>query len=207
MEYSVIIFDTAPTGHTLRLLSFPSSLEAGLSKAVNLKSKMSSMFSQFSSMLMEDGDTEEQAASKLDLTKKIIDQVSEQFKNPDYTTFVCVCIPEFLSLYETERLLQELFKYGIDSHNIIINQVLEPEKDSKCPTCKARVRIQSKYIDDIYELYDDFHLTKLPLLPFEVRGVEAISNFSARLVGKANLEKEAEYAKRIEEKEASSSAQ
>ncbi|CAM8899040.1 hypothetical protein QQ045_032318 [Rhodiola kirilowii] len=179
MDYSVIVFDTAPTGHTLRLLQFPSTLEKGLAKMMSLKNKFGGLLSQMTQMFgMDDEFAEDAILGRLEGMKDVIEQVNRQFKDPDLTTFVCVCIPEFLSLYETERLVQELTKFEIDTHNIIINQVLYDEEDIESKLLKARMKMQQKYLDQFYMLYDDFHITKLPLLPEEVCGVRALEAFS-----------------------------
>jgi arsenite-transporting ATPase len=83
-------------------------------------------------------------------------------------------------MYETERLIQELFKFQIDIRNIVINQVLFD--CGNCKMCKSRVAMQKKYIDQIRELFEDFHITILPLQENEVRGVHDLNKFSDLLI-------------------------
>jgi arsenite/tail-anchored protein-transporting ATPase len=203
MNYSTIVFDTAPTGHTLRLLSFPKTMESAIGKLLDLKNRFQGLLMNVTQMMGQGGaEGVEQMIAKLEQLKGLIDQVHNQIKDPEKTTFVCVCIPEFLSIYETERLVQELSKSEIDTHNVVVNQVLFPDKDAedlvewqakeghKLPQeakdligkTIARKRMQDRYISQIFELYEDFHVVLMPLLDNEVRGKDSLESFSKLLL-------------------------
>jgi arsenite-transporting ATPase len=211
LDFDVVVFDTAPTGHTLRLLSFPTILEKALGKVMDLKDRFGGVIGQASAMFGggNPGEMQDQLMGRLEETREIINKVNDAFQDPALTTFCCVCIPEFLSIYETERLVQELSKFGIDSHNIVVNQVLFPEKDAEelaewytehgsalpkeareiCGKMLARKKMQDKYIGQCFDLYgDDFHVVLMPLLDHEVRGVPKLKEFSELLVDPVDLE-------------------
>ncbi|KAK3685410.1 anion-transporting ATPase-like domain-containing protein [Podospora appendiculata] len=184
LSYETIIFDTAPTGHTLRFLQFPSVLEKALAKVSQLSSQYGPLLNGFlgSNGALPNGQNLTEMMQKLEALRETISEVNTQFKDERLTTFVCVCIPEFLSLYETERMIQELASYHIDTHTIVVNQLLFPKPGSDCEQCTARRRMQKKYLDQIEELYDEFNVVKMPLLVEEVRGKERLEKFSEMLV-------------------------
>lgn len=185
MEFDVTVFDTAPTGHTLRLLALPGMLDKALSKLMGLREKFGGALSSLQSMMGNAANgmpSEAELMGKIDELKSVVDAVQNRIHNADETTFVCVCIPEFLSLYETERLVQELTKFEIDTHNIVVNQVLYPTECSTCSRCQARMRMQGKYLSQIEDLYEDFHVTTTPLLNEEVRGTPKLNAFGEFLL-------------------------
>ena len=191
MDFNTIVFDTAPTGHTLRMLSLPKLLEDTLSKVELMKNNLGMINNVLQGTM---GNGFNQFIQMNEMLKKSIQKINEEFTNKEHTTFVTVCIPEFLSMYETERLIQELGKDKIDCHNIVINQVLfvcDGNDNCNCDMCKARFDMQCKYIRQIQELYcDDFNVNDidmnenkffisiLPLQDEEVRGVDKLISFS-----------------------------
>ena len=176
LHYETIIFDTAPTGHTLRFLQFPTVLEKALAKLSQLSTQFGPMLNSVIGARggLPGGQNLDDVLKKMEDLRETIGEVNTQFKNPDMTTFVCVCIPEFLSLYETERMIQELASYSIDTHAIVVNQLLFPKKSNDCEQCNARRKMQKKYLEQIEELYDEFNVVKMPLLVEEVRGKERL---------------------------------
>lgn len=183
LQFSVVVFDTAPTGHTIRFLSMPSLFVKGLGKMTQLKGQFGGIFQQIMPALGIDGGS---AKAQMMESLPAIEQINAEFKDADKSTFICVCIAEFLSLYETERLVQELTKLHIDVHNIVVNQLLQPEKDREghvtCTMCASRHKIQSKYLEQIHDLYEDFHIIECPLLTEEVRGKERIEEFARNFI-------------------------
>ena len=185
LSYETIIFDTAPTGHTLRFLQFPSVLEKALAKVSQLSSQYGPLLNGFlgANGSLPNGQSLTEMTQKLESLRETISEVNTQFKDEQLTTFVCVGIAEFLSLYETERMIQELGSFGIDTHCIVVIPLLFPKKTSECEQCNARRKMQSKYLDQYDELYADlFNVVKMPLLVEEVRGKEKLEQFSEMLI-------------------------
>ncbi|BFU19751.1 arsenite-translocating ATPase [Entamoeba histolytica HM-3:IMSS] len=181
MNYDLVLFDTAPTGHTLRFLSLPTLLRDMLEKVIKLQDSFGPMMSQFGGMMGMNINFNE-LKPKMEHMLKTSEQIVEDFTNPNLTTFIPVLIPEFLPLYETERLIQELMNLNMDANSIIVNQIL-PVNDC-CDYCKNKRAIQAKYLGQIDVLYGDFHLIKINMQTNEVRGVAALRAFSKNFEAK-----------------------
>ncbi|KAK6589486.1 hypothetical protein RS030_203097 [Cryptosporidium xiaoi] len=177
MPYSVIVFDTAPTGHTLRLLGFPSLLENFLYKISGFKDNISGAFQLFNSL--SGRSTEENNISlKLDELRATTISIREVFQDPLSTSFVCVCIPEFLSVYETERLIQELAKQSINCSHIVVNQVMFPIDVPPKTSCIAEDTDSTEHNEFIFRR--EYSKNELPSDAVELKNftIEVMSNYN-----------------------------
>ena len=82
MNFSCVVFDTAPTGHTLRLLQFPQVIENGLGKLLAMQASLAPMMAQMSRLMgMPDGAGDD-ATAKMRALLPTIQLVNKQFKDP-----------------------------------------------------------------------------------------------------------------------------
>lgn len=129
-EYSCLVFDTAPTGHTLRLLQLPQVIKAGIDKLQSWQARLGGVLGAIAGAFSKDSDKAAQAKSLTRLKEKLveyqgeIERIAAMFRNRERTNFVCVCIAEHLSVFETARLIRELRDQSIESSLVLVNQLV-----------------------------------------------------------------------------------
>lgn len=176
-EYNMftrIVFDTAPTGHTLRLLSLPDFLDASIGKILKLKQKISSATSAIKSVFGQEN-TREDAADKLEKLRERMIKVRELFRDTDSTEFVIVTIPTVMAVSESSRLSASLKKESVPVKRLIVNQILPPSA-SDCKFCAMKRKDQTRALDMIQsdpEL-STLSMIQAPLVDVEIRGVPAL---------------------------------
>ena len=171
-EYDLIIFDTAPTGHTLRLLSLPEVLSSFYGKLVKMQMAMRDFWGKLKGMFTRK-DYETDTLDQLNKLQSTIENVSNELKDPTKTSFVIVMIAEAMSIYETEDLISHLNLYEIPYSNIIVNMLFPEHLD--CSFCTARRDFQQKHLKEIHYRNDgSYVITEVPLFSGEITGLDRL---------------------------------
>lgn len=174
-KFTRIIFDTAPTGHTLRLLALPDFLDASIGKLLRLKQKLTSATDAIKSVFGQNKDGKDKAADKLEKLRERMVMVRDIFRDREATEFVIVTIPTVMAISESSRLCASLEKEGVPVKRVIVNQLLPPS-NTDCRFCNIRRKDQARAMELVRH---DPELQKLnvmesPLFDLEIRGVPAL---------------------------------
>lgn len=151
-EYDYIIFDTAPTGHTLRMLQLPSAWSNFISESTH----GASCLGQFAGL--ED---------KKDMYKNAVDTLS----NGDKTTLILVSRPEVAPLKEAERASEELLDLGVNNQVLIINGELTEHDDVISENLYQK---QQSALSSIPDSLKDITTYTVPLRAYNIIGIENI---------------------------------
>jgi arsenite-transporting ATPase len=159
-DWEAVVFDTAPTGHTMRLLELP----MDWSQQIDVK--------VFASVDTSAAD---------DVAKQRFGQVIKMMRDPAQSTFAFVMYPESTPILEAWRAAQELATVGITPGLVVANFVIPPEQAST-PFMRARRAMQEKYLAEIRERFAA-PVLEIPLLSQEVKGLEMLAELGRLAYG------------------------
>jgi arsenite-activated ATPase ArsA len=154
-EYDYIIFDTAPTGHTLRLMQLPSAWSNFISESTHGASCLGQL-------------------SGLESKKEIYKQAVETLSNEDMTTLILVSRPEKEPLKEAERASQELQDLGVNNQVLIINGMLQGYDDIVSQSLFDK---QQEALKNIPIGLKNFVTYEIPLRAYNITGIENVRAF------------------------------
>jgi len=167
-KYDIIVWDTAPAGGTLSLLKLQDTFYRHLGEAAKLYVKVRSALSA-----LTEGRAQRDPLKIIKEWEHLAQVVLEMLKD-EGTQALLVTIPEALGVNQTQRVANDLEKFGLHIGGVIINNVLT-EEAANTGFYRSRREMQLKYVEEIEKTYSDaMPVVKLPLQPFEVKGVEAL---------------------------------
>ena len=175
-EYDLIIFDTAPTGHTIRFLSLPELLELWTSKVLKIFRAMGGI----KTMLFGSAQ-EKKIKEELERFSKRVAHIRRIISNPEITRFTLVTIPESMAISETIRASNQLSEFNIEINGIIINR-LTPKLDHEFLI--SRRNIEQTYVNKLCEYFSDIDVAKVELNNADIHGIEALDLMGLDLHGK-----------------------
>jgi arsenite/tail-anchored protein-transporting ATPase len=169
-SFDMYILDTAPTGHTLRLLALPELLDNWVKFLATLRWKYHYMQKSFT---RSKESIHESADNFLLEMKKTVKKVREVLSDSSQTTFVVVMVPEAMVIAETEDLLKDLKQLKIPVRTVIMNHVL-PNDESEFVRTKRHV--QQKYIQEFTQAHPKLHVVQVEEQMVEVAGIDTLKN-------------------------------
>jgi len=183
-NYDLIIFDTAPTGHTLRFLSLPETLSGWIGKLIKMRIKFGNMFGAIKRIFTREEKNDDNSLKILERLNNSILNARDDLTNPLKNSFVIVMIPEEMAITETGRLLNELIKNNIPVSNIVVNQLYQDPSDL-CNFCRARREMQQRNLIKIREIFNEKlgkNLIEIPLFKEEIRKYSKLKELGEYLI-------------------------
>jgi arsenite/tail-anchored protein-transporting ATPase len=163
VQYDTVVFDTAPTGHTIRLLTLPDLMGVWIKGLLLRRQRRNIDYAQW----LGDGEPiEDPIFEVLNRRRQRAAEVSRRLLDPSATGFVFVLIPERLPIEETRRGIEHLHGFGLHVRTLVVNKLL-PE-DVTDPFFRGRLQQQRTYLQRIEETFPGQGKIFLPLLSEDV---------------------------------------
>ena len=180
-RYDLVIWDTAPAGHTLHLLHLPEIFLRHLEGATKFYLNLYSYVERAKEAVK----LKKGKRSLLEIIagwQALSQDITRFMKDERLTEYIVVTIPEALGVKQTERIIGDFDTHALPVHHLIVNHCIE---QADCPFHQARKEMQARYIQLLSEQYGKrLHLFLLPLLPTEIKGIEGIKKVSQLLFAK-----------------------
>ena len=174
-RYTRVVVDTAPSGHTSRLLELPDVFERWIAALDRMSEKHRYMVSQIARLPMRNDPVE---TFLTDMTGRV-KRVRRILFASEQSSFLLVTIPEAMAVEETTRYLALLQSRRVPVTHVITNRV--ESVHNKCEYCAARVAAQRPHLDRIGEAFGALAQIHVPVLSGEVRGMESLRDYSGLL--------------------------